>query len=180
MKNNFLTRRRLIKCSLSTCEKAQEIKVSPWIESKDIYKFQFGAGFVFKKEWISKRHFGRISVSEVTWTPQKGVKRKTLLDSVFLKGNRGHLSENLSTKNTALIWWIHQYQIGAFFTSSEKLKKALKPQKETRWGKNADGQQTKISVECGWPIWRMRISRRNRQRQGSSVGPQTWPFWKAV
>lgn len=56
------------------------------------------------------------------------------MDSVFLKGNRGHLSENLSTKNTALIWWIHQYQIGAFFTSSEKLKKALKPQKETRGG----------------------------------------------
>ena len=54
------------------------------------------------------------------------------MDSVFLKGNRGHLSENLSTKNTALIWWIHQYQIGAFFTSSEKLKKALKPQKEPR------------------------------------------------
>ena len=72
------------------------------------------------------------------------------MDSVFLKGNRGHLSENLSTKNTALIWWIHQYQIGAFFTSSEKLKKALKPQKETRGGKNADGQQTKISVECRW------------------------------
>lgn len=57
------------------------------------------------------------------------------MDSVFLKGNRGHLSENLSTKNTALIWWIHQYQIGAFFTSSEKLKKALKPQKETRGGR---------------------------------------------
>ena len=66
------------------------------------------------------------------------------MDSVFLKGNRGHLSENLSTKNTALIWWIHQYQIGAFFTSSEKLKKALKPQKETRGGKNAEMRYNKF------------------------------------
>lgn len=26
----------------------------------------------------------------------------------------------------------------------------------------------------------LRIPRRNRQRQSSSVGPQTWPFWRAV
>ena len=99
MKNSFLTRRRLIKCSLSTCEKAQEIKDSPWIESKDICSSNLVRVLFSKKSEFRKDILGGSPCLGWLELSPKGVKRKTLLDSVFLRENRGHLSENLSTKN---------------------------------------------------------------------------------